>query len=256
MKNLDPEKVAPFRFDRGPVGCLLTHGFMGVASVMRELGEYLAERDISVLCRPLPGHSTNEHDMMQTNWHDWYHACVENLAELSDRCEKVFLCGLSMGGTLSLHLAAHHARRYNVAGVAAYAAPVRMKNPLFPLLPVMKRLVKFIRVPEKDAADPAARALAKSYDRVPLQCVSSLLELIAHVRNDLADVTVPVLLIQSTNDHTVHPSNAYLIRDLLGSSDKTVLEVEKSYHVLAVDYDKELVKARTYEFIKRVAGLG
>ena len=29
MKKLDPEKVAGFRFERGPVGCLLTHGFTG-----------------------------------------------------------------------------------------------------------------------------------------------------------------------------------------------------------------------------------
>jgi carboxylesterase len=185
MKNLEPERVAEFEFDRGPVGCLLTHGFMGVTATVRELGEYLAERDISVLCRPLPGHSTNEYDMMQTNWHDWYGACVDNLAELSAKCEKVFVCGISMGGTLSLHLAAHYAEQHKIAGVAAYAAPIHMKSPLFPFLPIIKKFVKFFPVPEKDAADPAARELARSYDRVPLQCVSSLLEFIAHVKPDI-----------------------------------------------------------------------
>jgi carboxylesterase len=255
MDRLDPERVAEFSFDRGPVGCLLTHGFMGVTASLRELGEYLAERDLTVLCRPLPGHSTTAHDMMQTNWHDWHDASVKNLAELSTKCEKVFLCGISMGGTLSLHLAAHYADQHKVAGVAAYAAPIYMKNALFPLLPIVRRFMKFFPVPEKDAADPAARELARSYDRVPLECVSSLLDLIAHVRHDLQDITVPVLMIQSTNDHTVHPDNVRLIQKLLGSTDKTVVEVEKSYHVLTADYDKETVKEKTYEFIRRVAEL-
>jgi carboxylesterase len=75
------------------------------------------------------------------------------------------------------------------------------------------------------------------------------------VKNDLADVSVPALLIQSKGDNTVHPPNVHLINRLLGSGDKTVVEVEKSYHVITVDYDKDIVKEKTYEFIRRVANL-
>ncbi|RJP67000.1 MAG: alpha/beta fold hydrolase [Candidatus Abyssobacteria bacterium SURF_17] len=253
MKTLEPEKVAPFRFDGGPIGCLLIHGFMGLPCVMRELGEYLAERGISVLCKPLPGHSTTPEDMMRTTWYDWYNACREDLADLSSLCDSVFLCGLSMGGTLSLHLAAHHAQEYKVAGVVTYGAPVHMKGPLLPLLPIAKKVVSFLKVPEKDVADPAGRDLARSYDRVPLACLSSLLELLAHVKHDLQDVRVPVLLMQSKNDHVVPPSDVHLIHALVSSRDKTVIEVERSYHILPVDYDKRLVKEKTYEFIHRVA---
>jgi len=255
MRQLNPEKVAEFRFDRGPVGCLLTHGFTGSPFEMRALGEYLAAKDISVLCRPLPGHGTSPRDMITTNWHDWYRACLNNLAELSDRCDRVFLCGMSMGGTLSLHLAAHHAREYNVAGVAAYGAPVYLKNILLPLVPLLKRFIRFKPPSESDVADPVACKQQESYDRTPLECISSLLDLLAHVKNDLQDVTVPVLLIQSRNDNTVHPPNVHLIHELLGSRDKTVIEVDRSYHVLTVDYDRELVREKTYEFIQRVGNL-
>lgn len=255
MKRLNPEKTAEFRFDRGPVGALLTHGFTGSPFEMRALGEYLAEKDISILGRPLPGHGTTPHDMIETNWHDWYRACVENLADLSSRCEKVFLCGMSMGGTLSLHLAAHYATQYNVAGVAAYGAPVYLKNALLPLVPILKNFIKFKPPADSDVADPVAREQQESYGYVPLKCVSSLLQLLAHVKNDLQDVTVPVLLMQSRNDNTVHPPNVHLIHGLLGSRDKTVIEVDRSYHVLTVDYDKELVREKTYEFIRRVGNL-
>ena len=36
---------------------------------------------------------------------------------------------------------------------------------------------------------------------------------------------------------------------------KTIVEVEKSYHVLTADYDKETVKEKTCEFIRRVADI-
>jgi carboxylesterase len=222
---------------------------------MRELGEYLAEKGLSVLCKPLPGHGATPYDMLKTDWRDWYGAFVENLAELSSRCEMVFLCGMSMGGTLSLHAAAHHADRYNVAGVAVYGAPVYLKNPLLPFIPIAKKLIKFKPSAGSDIADPVAREAQQSYDRTPLKCVSSLLELLAHVKDDLADVRVPALLIQSAGDNTVDPANVHLIRKLLGSEDKTVVEVEKSYHVITVDYDKDTVKEKTYEFVRRVANL-
>ncbi len=255
MKTLDPEKVAAFRFDNGPIGCLLTHGFTGSPFEMRELGEFLADKGLSVLCNPLPGHGTTPYEMLKTDWYDWYGAFVDNLAELSSRCEKVFLCGMSMGGTLSLHAAAHHAEKYNVVGVAAYAAPVYLKNALLPLVPLAKKLVKFKPSAGSDVADPVACASQQSYDLTPLECITSLLDLLAHVKNDLQDVSAPVLMIQSKKDNTVHPPNVHLINKLLGSKDKTVIEVEKSYHVITVDYDKETVKGKTYEFISRIADL-
>ena len=106
-----------------------------------------------------------------------------------------------------------------------------------------------------DVADPVACERQQSYDRTPFDCVTSLLELLAHVKHDLQDISIPVLMIQSKKDNTVHPGNVHLIHSLLGSRDKSVIEVEKSYHVITVDYDKELVKEKTYEFIQRVGNI-
>lgn len=255
MKKIDPERAAAFRFDRGPIGCLLTHGFTGSPFVLRELGEYLAEKDITVSCKPLPGHGTTPEEMRRTDWRDWYGAVVENLAELSSLCDMVFLCGLSMGGTLSLHAAAHCADQYKVAGIVSYAAPIYMENRLFPLLRLAKAFMKYKRTPEPDVADPVGRAQVGSYDYVPLDCVSSLLELMNHVTSDLQDIKIPALLFHGKQDHTVSPPNVHLIHDLLGSVDKTVLGLENSYHVITVDYDKEIVKQKTFDFIRRVANL-
>jgi len=255
MKGLDAEKTASFRFDRGPTACLLIHGFTGSPCVLRGLGEYLAERDLTVVCNRLPGHGTSPREMLGTNWHDWYAACVEDLAELSSRSERVFLCGLSMGGTLSLHLAAHHAARCKVAGVVTYAAPVYMENPLFALIPIAKRFMKFKKTTPPDVADTTARDQVQSYGHVPIECVESLLDLLRHVKDDLRDAKTPTLLMQGRVDHVVAPPNVHLIHSLLGSEDKEVLELENSYHILSLDYDRELVMQKTYEFINRTSDL-
>jgi carboxylesterase len=255
MGRFDPAKVAPFFFEGGPVGCLLIHGFTGSPPVMRELGEHLAERGLTVSCNTLPGHGTTPEDMSRTNWHDWHRACVTNLAEFSARCSTVFLCGLSMGGTLSLHLAAHYANRYNVAGVAAYGAPLYMKHPLLPLLPIGRHFMKFMGTPPPDVADLSAQDRVQSYDRVPLDCFASLLDLLAHVKNDVPDINVPAILFHGKDDHTVEFANVRLIHELLGSTDKTVVELERSYHCVTVDYEKDVVQQKTYEFIQRIAGI-
>lgn len=255
MKGLDAEKTAPFRFDRGPTACLLIHGFTGSPCVMRGLGEYLAERDLTVVCNRLPGHGTTPRAMLGTSWHDWYSACVEDLAALSSRSERVFLCGLSMGGTLGLHLAAHHADRCKVAGVVTYAAPVYMENPLFALIPLVKGFVKFKKTTPVDVANREAIDQVQSYGHVPIRCVESLLQLLRHVKDDLRDIKTPTLLMQGRVDHVVAPPNVHLIHRLLGSDDKQVLQLENSYHILPVDHDKELVMQSTYEFIRRTANL-
>jgi carboxylesterase len=54
-------------------------------------------------------------------------------------------------------------------------------------------------------------------------------------------------------DHTVHPSNAQYIYDNVASTDKELVWFERSYHVITVDYEKDEVFERTFNFIKERA---
>jgi carboxylesterase len=94
----------PFLHRRGPVGCLLLHGFTGSCQELRELGDYLAERQITVLCPLLPGHGTNPLDMNKIGREQWYRSSDDAYAELAAECKEVFICGLSMGGLLTWRL--------------------------------------------------------------------------------------------------------------------------------------------------------
>jgi carboxylesterase len=57
-------------------------------------------------------------------------------------------------------------------------------------------------------------------------------------------------VIHSRNDHTARPVNATLIHDGVSSEDKQLVWLERSYHVITLDYEKDQVFERTYEFIR------
>jgi carboxylesterase len=83
-----------------------------------------------------------------------------------------------------------------------------------------------------------------------------VLGFIKKVRSSLASVTSPILVMHGRNDHTVHPGNAQLIYEGVSSRDKELVWMERSYHVITLDYDREEVLRRTTEFIKERAKSG
>ena len=128
----------PFHADGGPIGVVLSHGLSGSPASMRPWGEYLAERGYTVDVPRLPGHGTTVAECNRTRWDDWYATVERSYLQMRERCEIVFVGGLSMGGALAIHLAQQHD---DVAGVML-VNPALGSNDLRAklLLPVMKVL--------------------------------------------------------------------------------------------------------------------
>ena len=76
-----------------------------VAASLRPWAGHLASAGLSVRLPLLPGHGTEWQQMQITRWPDWYDCLERELLDLADQCERVFVMGLSMGGTLTLRLA-------------------------------------------------------------------------------------------------------------------------------------------------------
>ncbi len=240
--------LEPFLFQRGRVGCLLIHGFMGTPWEMLELGQYLADRQVTALGIRLEGHATRVQDLAHTDWHDWWESARAGLWEIRGLCDQVFVVGQSMGGDLALHLAAH----YPVDAVAALGAPIRLQNPLVRLVRPAKYLVPYVNSTE-DIHDPVAKARQPSYRQIPLRSLESLTDLLRHLDDDLGEVRVPALVIQSRLDRLVPPSNALYIFDHISSADKRLVWLEHGGHVVTVDYDKSIVFDEIHHFIAQHA---
>ena len=246
------EGAEEFKLGDGPVGALLIHGFTGSPQGMRGLGEYLAERGIAVVAPRLPGHGTTWQDLNNRKAHEWAEAVELGFHEIAAEREEVFLVALSFGASLAFDLAARYPSE--VAGIVTMAGFMFSKDPRRFAAPVIKRLVRSIPGVGNDIADPEGREIA--YERVPTAATHEMLRVLRKARVGLPSINQPLLVIHSRNDHTVHPSNAQYIYDTVASEDKELVWLERSYHVVTLDYEKEEIFERTYEFIKeRARGL-
>src|SRR5579871_2854406 len=122
MRAVAGVDAGPFAFDGDRRGLLVVHGFTGTPFEVRPCGEALNARGFTVVGPRLAGHGGSIGELSSTRWPDWY-ATVENaFDELRARCDAVALCGLSLGGLLTLELARR--RREQVAAIAVLSVPL------------------------------------------------------------------------------------------------------------------------------------
>ena len=237
----------PFLLKGDSRGVLLVHGFTGTPAEMRLLGEHLNQRGFTVLAVRLPGHGTTVLDMESTGWRHWYGAVVDGLYLLKSLCVEINVVGLSMGGLLALKLAAE----YPIDRVAALSTPVLLADRRILHLPFHRLFRRFVPKKRRDYdIDPQYYV---GYDRTPLSSLSSLLELIRLVQEDIRSVRCPSLLIQSRREHTVRPESALFLMERLGSKTKELFWLEKSGHIVTIDLERETVFAKVAEFLTEPA---
>jgi carboxylesterase len=235
------ELAKEFYYKGNNTGILLIHGFTGTPSEVRFLGEFLRDKGFTVKGILLKGHGTTPDDMRKFGYRDWISGAVEGYKSLKQECDEVFAVGLSMGGLLSLYLA----RNYDVRGVAALSAPIRIHGRLAALAFIEKNFKTYIlRNPDKKDINII------SYDKSPIVSVNSLFKLIRYIKASLKFIDKPVLIMQSYGDRTVSPLSANIIYNNIGSKDKSIVYLHKSGHLITCDNEKELVFAEVYNFIK------
>ncbi len=233
------------------IGVLVCHGFTGSPASMRPWGEHLAAAGFAVELPRLPGHGTTWEEMEGTRWPDWYAEAKRAFAILREQNDLVFLAGLSMGGTLSLRLAADHPGE--VAGLLLVNPAVRSDNKQLLALPLLKWVLR--KMPGIGNDIKLSGADERGYDVTPLKPLASMVGAWKELRPALPTITTPLRLFRSTEDHVVDPSSAALIMATVGSSDKREILLENSYHVATIDHDAPLIFAESVAFIRSVAHL-
>lgn len=240
----------PYSHDGSRTGVVLSHGFTGSPVSMRPWAEHLAAAGYTVRLPRLPGHGTTWQELNRTRWQDWYAAVDAAFRELHERCERVFVGGLSMGGTLVTRLAQEHGPR--VAGLVLVNPVYKVDDLRLRALPVLQALVPSVAAIGNDIKRPGQDEGA--YDRTPLKALYSQTQLWADVVRDLPEVTQPVLLIHSAQDHVVPVSSSELLLSRLSSSDVTEIVLHESYHVATLDNDAPRIFEESVAFIERLSG--
>lgn len=243
MENRILPGCEPAYLQGSRTGCLLLHTFTGSPYEMYELGELLHQQGDTVHIPLLPGHGTSPANLKKIKWYQWFEAAKNELFQLRKQCDQVFIIGMSMGGALALHLAAH----YEVNGIVALAPGLFLRNRFAAMSGMLSPLVPYSK--KRNGPDIKADVQTNSYDRIPLKSTSELLKLFRHLKNDLHDVYSPALIIYARKDHVVHPRSANYIYRNISSADKKILELKESYHIMTMDLEKETVFQEVLKFI-------
>jgi carboxylesterase len=232
-----------------PAGALVIHGFTGNPGSMRIIADAFAAAGYHVEMPLLAGHGTSVDDMVPTRWADWAADAEAAYQRLARRADKVVVIGLSMGGALTLRIGADHA---DVAGLVCInpAAQPQGDETVAMLVGLADSGTETMPAIGSDIADPDSSESA--YDATPVRALASLLaDGIAPLSAQYPAMRVPLLLMNSPQDHVVQPEQAeYLAATYGGPVERITLE--RSYHVATQDYDKDLIVAEALAFAQRV----
>jgi carboxylesterase len=261
---------------RGRQGVLLVHGITGSPNEMKPLVRKLASHGFTVACPQLAGHCSTLKELKATRWTDWYASLVTSLDFLSDECDVVYVSGLSMGALLALKLAADYPDR--VQAVATLSATFfydgwnvpRFKQRFLMPLAIYTPLRYFLSYREpapygiKDerlrnliaavyAGNSANLPEKYGYSEFPGVTILETTRLIREVKQKLASMVTPLLIVHSTEDDMASLENAKYLAAQVSSRKVESFYVDDTYHVLTLDKRRDDVANRVAEFFSQHA---
>ncbi len=244
-------EAGPFAFGAdlaGATAVLCLHGLTGTPYEVRPLGEGLAAAGFATAGPALPGHLTRPEDLAAIgSWRDWLDAARDAARRLRERHRSVYVAGLSMGGLLSLALAAEG----EVDAIAAIGTPLRLSLPVRLAVPLLWRVRPHLaKRGGSDIRDDAARARHPGYSVMPLRAVHELVRLQRHVESVLPRVQQPILVAHGALDATARPADADEIARRVRSTERIVHRYERSGHVVPVDFDGAALVADVVRFFR------
>ncbi|WP_417220587.1 alpha/beta hydrolase [Arthrobacter sp.] len=258
FSTLAPSDAADGFRVRGPNGdaVLLIHGFTSGPRSLRPWADALLAGGYTVSLPVLPGHGTRWEDLAATGREAWTRAVEDEFDALATTHRLVFVAGLSMGGTLALHLGI----RRDPAGIVLVNPALSMVDRTSMLAGVLRRFIPSVPAIANDIALPGQDEGA--YPRTPVAAVHELRRLITATRRHLDTVRAPVLAYRSLVDHVVSESGINALRRVLvgmhpaGVPRLQLTYLERSLHVATLDYDADAIFAGSLAFFDRLGGHG
>ncbi|HYK53701.1 MAG TPA: alpha/beta fold hydrolase [Candidatus Eremiobacteraceae bacterium] len=235
----------PFVLGEGGAGILTFHGFTGSPYEVRALGELLHQSGFGVYGAPLAGHATDVAELEKTTAEDYLLAGERAFDEASRRFERVYIVGLSVGGTVGLHLAVHKP----VAGIVTISTPVFLYPMMNATLPLIEQWLPGLRAPANFAA---WQGNVVGYKSTTIGAVNVILDVLARVRKELEEVTAPLLVVHSARDLTVPVDSAREIYNRASSKDKRLELIGAGSHLMTIGPNLQLIDSFIVEFLKRL----
>ncbi|MES2366489.1 MAG: alpha/beta fold hydrolase [Pseudomonadota bacterium] len=201
-------------------------------------------------------------------WRDWLAEALARFDILSAQYSRVAVCGLSMGATLALAVAAE--RKESVASVGALSTTLyydgwntpwyRFLSPLGYFTPLRHRMViretspfgiKNARLREWIERQVAAGPIsAVGASALSLPALHEAEKLMRYTRRNLSQIVAPTLILHSSEDDIASLKSAYLVQHRVRAPDVRLVQMHDSYHMITLDNERDYVASLTVDFFQ------
>lgn len=244
---------------------LMIHGIFGSPNQFSDMSEFFFHKGYTTQTILLPGHGGSTKDFADSRmymWHGYVKLCVE---KLKDKYKKVVLIGHSMGGLLSIDMAAN----FGVDAIVLIGTPTSI-NTTPSAVNLRKKITnkdsnlnineEKLFLYKKPSIDVDIQEYAKAYSvNAPrlwesLSWSKPLLDLVdmcKNVSNLLPNINIPVMICQSKSDDTIGKSS---FEELALGLNRTITEIvllKDSTHSHFTRAERALLITRIENFLER-----
>ena len=228
---------------------VIFHGYTGSANEFQPLAHELSRiLDVHVSIPLLPGHGTNESDLLPYTYDDFARFAHEHVAKERAQAEKLVIIGHSFGG----YLAAECAAEFKADALVLTVVPFLLRFPLnLPGLAWLMRRRSFWdkKIPLQERIE---RMGLFYYRLMPGVALTLLNEGIRRTRAALSKVHCPMLTINTTEDPlTYNESGQELLTCSGKNSHSRAHLVERKEHGLFYGKGKEEVVEEIVLFVRQ-----
>lgn len=239
------------------LGALIIHGFTDRLDSIQIIKSAIEELGLPTGTPILRGHEAESPEALRgVTWQDWAEDARTGLRALLQNAEKAMVIGNSLGGLITLNLAAENPEK--IDSIVLAATPIKINSPLAPgqplsfLTPVITKLLKKWNTPPT-YVDTEQIKHHTSYPWVPMDSIATLLDFTLAARAYLPAINLPTLIIQSTNDSTAAPESARIIYESISTppEEKEIIWFEETDHEMFRDLEREAVVTAIKEYVKQ-----
>ena len=278
METQLPKKYNFFLDGGNGKAVLLIHGITGTPSEMRYFGKTLNKAGYTVYCNTLPRHCDTLGELKKVTWNEIVDACAEDFRRLKKEGKKVFVAGISMGALVAVHLAYQFPSE--VAGIIALAPTLFYDGWAIPKgkkklmeyvwhIPILRNSIDIREEWPYGTKDEEIRegiqrfykgAKAREFSKrvflfgspfFPMACLYQHHLFSKIVKKEIPQVKTPIIILHAEEDDMTSIKNAHYLFDNIGSSDKTLVILKDSYHMIVIDREKDLVAQETIKFLNK-----
>ena len=221
---------------------LLIHSYAASPAEMRGLADAIYEKfgDTIVGIR-LHGHGELPSVLENKNLDSWYPQVEAEFLEGTRQCSRVNVVGSSLGAVLALRLAEKHELK-NLYILNPFLTKTFVWYKILPFELRLRLFSELFRYDKKtkiaNINDPVGGEHHIAYWSMPYAPLRTSLPFIRDTRADLSTIAEPTFIAHARGDKVAAPSGAQEVYAGIASNKKELLYLNRSNHVLLMDYDR------------------